>query len=112
MNLRICKEQPLRGIEQMTDMKTTCPFYQTNLGEMIQENSSEVLKERAANTVDLIVTSLPYSLICPKAYVNVQVSDYCAWFKPFAEQFFRVLKDTGSLVIFGQVDVDCLADYL
>jgi DNA modification methylase len=83
----------------MTETKQFLPFYETSLGEMIQGDSSEVLKEQEDNSVDLIVTSPPYGLVHPKAYGNVPADDYCAWFKPFAEQFYRVLKDTGSLVI-------------
>ena len=79
--------------------KTINPFYKTNLGEMIQGNSVEVLGRRQANTVDLIMTSPPFALIRKKEYGNVHADAYCDWFKPFAEQFHRVLKDTGSLVI-------------
>lgn len=75
------------------------PFYQTSLGEMIQGDSVEVLKAREANTVELIMTSPPFALICKKEYDNAHADVYLDWFRPFAEQFHRVLKETGSLVI-------------
>jgi len=75
------------------------PFYQTNLGEMIQGDSVEVLKTREVNTVDLILTSPPFALIRKKEYDNAHADVYLDWFRPFAEQFYRVLKETGSLVI-------------
>jgi len=40
MKLKICGRQILGGNGQMTGIKTTCPFYQTNLGEMPQEDSA------------------------------------------------------------------------
>lgn len=41
----------------------------------------------------------PFALICKKEYDNAHADVYLDWFRPFAEQFHRVLKETGSLVI-------------
>ena len=49
--------------------------------------------------VDLIVTSPPFGLTRKKDYGNAPADEYVAWFRPFAEQFRRILKPTGSLVI-------------
>ena len=68
-------------------------------GEMILGDSLDVFSDRKDASVDLIVTSPPFGLVRKKEYGNVHADDYCDWFKPFAEQFHRVLKDTGSLVI-------------
>ena len=50
-------------------------------------------------SVDLIVTSPPFGLVRKKEYGNADASEYLEWFRPFAEQFARVLKQQGSLVI-------------
>lgn len=51
------------------------------------------------SSVDLIVTSPPFGLVRKKSYGNVDADGYVDWFRPFAEQFRRILKDEGSLVI-------------
>ena len=53
----------------------------------------------ADKSVDLIMTSPPFGLVRKKDYGNVEASEYLEWFRPFGEQFNRVLKDNGSLVI-------------
>lgn len=53
----------------------------------------------AEKSVDLIMTSPPFGLVRKKSYGNEDAEQYVAWFRPFAEGFRRVLKDTGSLVI-------------
>lgn len=59
----------------------------------------EILYNTPENSVDLIVTSPPFGLVRKKEYGNVSSAEYLAWFKPFAKQFLRILKDSGSLVI-------------
>ncbi len=51
------------------------------------------------HSVDLIMTSPPFGLVRKKEYGNADASEYVNWFRPFAEQFARVLKQSGSLVI-------------
>ena len=53
----------------------------------------------ADDSVDLIVTSPPFALQRPKEYGNESQESYKTWFMPFADEFWRVLKPTGSLVI-------------
>lgn len=74
-------------------------YHHTELGEIVLGDSLEVLSKREADSVDLIMTSPPFGLVRKKDYGNVHADEYCEWFQPFAEQFHRVLKDTGSLVI-------------
>ena len=45
------------------------------------------------------MTSPPFGLVRKKDYGNVEANEYLDWFKPFAIEFHRVLKDDGSLVI-------------
>ncbi len=51
------------------------------------------------SSVDLIMTSPPFGLVRKKEYGNVDADEYVEWFRPFAETFYKVLSDTGSLVI-------------
>lgn len=74
-------------------------FFSTQLGRVVHSDSLYVLAEQQANSVDLIMTSPPFGLVRKKDYGNADADDYVAWFRPFAAQFHRVLKDSGSLVI-------------
>lgn len=74
-------------------------YFSTNLGRIILGNSEEVLKNTEPESVDLIMTSPPFGLVRKKDYGNADAKDYIDWFKPFANEFKRVLKDNGSLVI-------------
>jgi DNA modification methylase len=74
--------------------------YKTNIGEAWVGDAIETLDARVADeSVDLIVTSPPFALQRPKEYGNQSQDAYKDWFLPFADEFWRVLKPTGSLVI-------------
>lgn len=75
------------------------PFYRTRSGATFLGDSSELMRSLPAESVDLICTSPPFPLLRPKAYGNRTAAEYLEWFHPFAAQFKRVLKDTGSVVI-------------
>src|SRR5476649_491992 len=68
-------------------------------GGVIAGDCLDVLRTLPAGRVDLIVTSPPYADQRASTYGGVTPDDYVAWFMPRAEQFARVLKPTGSLVI-------------
>ena len=74
-------------------------FHKTALGRIVNGDSLDVLATYADKTVDLIMTSPPFGLVRKKDYGNVEAHEYVEWFRPFGEQFKRVLKDNGSLVI-------------
>jgi len=75
-------------------------FHKATYGEILWGDSRSFLFNQArANSVDLIMTSPPFGLVRKKSYGNEDADDYCDWFRPFAEGFRRVLKDSGSLVI-------------
>lgn len=78
------------------DFKT---FYETSLGKIVHGDSLDVLATYGDDSVNLIMTSPPFGLVRKKDYGNVDASEYVDWFKPFAAEFHRVLKDNGSLVI-------------
>ncbi|PBB41191.1 site-specific DNA-methyltransferase [Mesorhizobium sp. WSM3866] len=74
-------------------------FLTTKLGRIFHADSLDVMKATKASTVDLIVTSPPFALTRKKEYGNEQEDAYLNWFRDFAKQFHRILKDSGSLVI-------------
>lgn len=59
----------------------------------------EVLKSIDSNSVDLIVTSPPYSDQRKKTYGGIHPDDYVEWFLPISEELKRVLKPTGSFIL-------------
>lgn len=59
----------------------------------------EVLKNIESNSVDLIVTSPPYSDQRKKTYGGIHPDDYVEWFLPISEELKRVLKPTGSFIL-------------
>lgn len=76
------------------------PFHTTQYGTIYKGDSRGLLFGIAAEqSVDLIMTSPPFGLVRKKDYGNEDAHEYCEWFRPFAEGFHRVLKDSGSLVI-------------
>ena len=74
-------------------------FHETSLGRIIHGDSVDVLAARAADSVDLIMTSPPFGLVRKKDYGNVDADEYVDWFRPFAAAFHRVMKSDASLVI-------------
>ena len=75
------------------------PFYTTEAGAAYLGDSVELMKALPDHSVDLICTSPPFALLRQKGYGNVASREYVDWFRPFAEQFKRVLKPEGSLAI-------------
>src|ERR1700686_4538209 len=75
------------------------PYYRTAFGAAFLGDSRDLLGCLPNESVDLIVTSPPFALRRKKEYGNVAADEYVAWFRSFAEQFRRVLKEKGSLVI-------------
>lgn len=73
--------------------------YRTSRGAAYAGDSLELLRALPAASVSLVLTSPPYALHFKKAYGNVSKADYVAWFKPFAAEVFRVLRDDGSFVL-------------
>ena len=59
----------------------------------------DVLRSLPDGSVDLVVTSPPYALVSKKAYGNVSAAEYVDWFRPFATEIHRVLRDTGSFAL-------------
>jgi len=74
--------------------------YATELGECWLGDALDALRSDVADdSVDLIVTSPPFALLREKEYGNKRQDEYVAWFQEFADEFWRVLAPTGSLVV-------------
>ena len=74
-------------------------YHRTRLGRIMHGDSLQMLSRLPAGSVDLVMTSPPFGLVRKKDYGNVPAAEYVDWFRPFAAQLRRVLKDSGSLVI-------------
>lgn len=85
----------------MTNIELHKPqlFHKTKHGKIFLGDSLDVLASMEAGTVDLVMTSPPFGLVRKKEYGNADAHEYLDWFRPFAGQFRRVLKESGSLVI-------------
>jgi DNA modification methylase len=75
------------------------PHYSTSWGDAYVGDSRELLAALPDESVALVLTSPPFALRRKKKYGNVDAEKYVEWFRPFAEQVLRVLKDDGSFVI-------------
>ena len=74
-------------------------YHQTSLGRIMHGDSLAWLRKMGTGSIDLVMTSPPFGLVRKKEYGNVAADEYLDWFRPFAAQLNRVLKDSGSLVI-------------
>ena len=75
------------------------PIYRTARGQAYVGNSLELLSELPNDSIDLVMTSPPFALRRQKAYGNVEETEYVQWIKPFGQEVFRVLKESGSFVL-------------
>lgn len=73
--------------------------FETPFGRAVLADSIEYMSALDDASVDLIVTSPPFGLVRKKDYGNEDAERYVEWFHPFGEQFRRILKPAGSLVI-------------
>ena len=75
------------------------PYYQTAFGRAYTGDSRELLAALPDRSISLVLTSPPFGLRTKKNYGNPEAEKYVEWFRPFAQEVFRVLKDDGSFVI-------------
>jgi site-specific DNA-methyltransferase (cytosine-N4-specific) len=75
-------------------------LYSTGSGQAWLGDAAATLREVCEpESADLVLTSPPFALLNQKEYGNKSQDDYVRWFQPFADDFWRVLKPSGSLVI-------------
>lgn len=75
------------------------PLYKTTKGQAYVGDSLELLAELPDASIDLVMTSPPFALRRQKTYGNVEETGYVQWIKPFGQEIFRVLKESGSFVL-------------
>jgi site-specific DNA-methyltransferase (cytosine-N4-specific) len=75
------------------------PLYHTAHGQAYVGDSLELLAELPDASIDLVMTSPPFALRRQKTYGNVDETEYIQWIKPFGQEVFRVLKESGSFVL-------------
>ena len=73
--------------------------YATKFGSAWLGDARKLMRRIPDHTINAIITSPPFALLNEKAYGNVTAEAYFEWFRPFAEQFHRILRTDGSLVI-------------
>jgi site-specific DNA-methyltransferase (adenine-specific) len=57
------------------------------------------LQDVKTNSIDLIVTSPPYTDRRSDTYGGIKTSEYVEWFIPRSKEFLRVLKPTGTFIL-------------
>jgi hypothetical protein len=74
-------------------------IYRTKCGRAFLTRAEAYLPSLPENSVDLVVTSPPFALLCQKAYGNLDQSEYVDWLVSFGPLVRRVFKETGSFVL-------------
>ena len=69
------------------------------IDSIIHGDCERVLKEVPDNSIDLIFTSPPYADQRKRTYGGIRPDDYVEWFLPKADEFYRVLKPSGTFVL-------------
>ena len=74
---------------------------ENSLSHFICGDCTEVLKQLDTESIDLILTSPPYADQRDYGASNtkIEADGYAEWFRPKAEQIYRVLKNNGSFVL-------------
>jgi site-specific DNA-methyltransferase (adenine-specific) len=67
--------------------------------DLYQGDCLDILKTLEDNSIDLIVTSPPYSDQRKSTYGGIHPDKYVEWFLPISSELLRVLKPTGSFVL-------------
>jgi DNA modification methylase len=62
-------------------------------------DAKDILQGIEDNSVDLIVTSLPYTDQRKNTYGGISANKYVEWFLPISQNLLRVLKPTGTFIL-------------
>ena len=66
---------------------------------IVHGNCESVLKSVPSDSIDLIFTSPPYADQRKRTYGGISPDQYVDWFLPKADEFYRVLKPSGTFVL-------------
>ena len=69
------------------------------IDSIIHGDCERVLRDVLDDSIDLIFTSPPYADQRKRTYGGVRPDQYVDWFLPKADQFYRVLKPSGTFVL-------------
>lgn len=69
------------------------------LNSIIHGDCEKVVEKFPKETIDLIITSPPYSDKRKKTYGGIHPDDYSSWFLPKTKQFLKVLKPKGTFIL-------------
>lgn len=70
------------------------------MNKIYHGDSLELLKQLDDNSIDLVITSPPYSTL--KIYIDnpgILADNYVEWFLPICKEICRVIKPTGSFIL-------------
>jgi len=70
------------------------------INKIYNGDALDLLKQLESNSVDLVITSPPYSTL--KTYIDndgISPDDYVEWFLPICNEVCRVIKPTGSFIL-------------
>ncbi len=73
--------------------------YKKTVAEFYLGDSAEILRNIPSNSVDLIITSPPYSDQRKGSYGGIHPDKYVEWFLPKSQELLRVLKPTGTFIL-------------
>jgi len=73
--------------------------FETLFGKAFIGDSLELLDSLTDGSVNLVITSPPFSLQRKKEYGNAEQHEYVEWLAPFANLIYRKLSDDGSFVL-------------
>lgn len=74
-------------------------LHHRNRYSILLGDSRNVLRGIPSETIDLIITSPPYSDQRKQTYGGVRADDYVDWFMPIASELLRVLKPSGTFIL-------------
>ena len=95
-NTTTIEKKRLKSVEEIGEVK---PEPKTVRANLILGDCLDVLKKIESNSVDLVVTSPPYSDQRGSTYGGVKPEKYVEWFMPITAELLRVLKPTGTFVL-------------
>jgi site-specific DNA-methyltransferase (cytosine-N4-specific) len=75
------------------------PLYKTPFGSAYVGDSLQLLDHVEKGSINLVITSPPFSLLRQKEYGNVPQEEYVDWLAMFAKKVKDVLTDDGSFVL-------------
>lgn len=73
--------------------------YKNTKADFYLADCLDALKELPNNTIDLIITSPPYSDQRKGSYGGIHPDQYVNWFLPRSEELLRILKPSGTFIL-------------